>query len=258
MLDPHTGRREALSTWQASMLRLTAFPVVGSRISPEVYWSEMVGVPPDDVTSRPKSGQHQQTGIFEGRRLVLNIQPDRLDWVVTPAMEPSEEPESMPTAGSFAEAYASFERLSLSWLGIAPPITRLAFGAVLIQPVHDRRTGYMEIAKYLPSVKLDPEGSSDFLYQINRPRNALTPFRGLRINRLTKWSVAFFGRFNVDLGKTEITSKGYLFQECACRLELDINTVPEFTEELSKDHVGALFHELVALAKEIADKGDVP
>jgi hypothetical protein len=44
----------------------------------------------------------------------------------------------------------------------------------------------------------------------------------------------------------------------ACRLELDINTLPEFQGELERAQLSSLFHELVDLAVEIANQGDIP
>src|SRR5436190_1193852 len=82
------------------------------------------------------------------------------------------------------------------------PITRLAFGAVLAQPTEDRHSGYVQIAKYLPSIRLDVDGSSDFLFQINRPRPSRVGIENLLINRLARWSVLIFKTFGVTLEKT--------------------------------------------------------
>ncbi len=43
----------------------------------------------------------------------------------------------------------------------------------------------------------------------------------------------------------------------ACRLELDINTAPEFKSALKKTMLSKLFDELVELGMEIAHKGDI-
>jgi hypothetical protein len=44
----------------------------------------------------------------------------------------------------------------------------------------------------------------------------------------------------------------------ACRLELDINTVPEFQGEFERGELSSIFQELVDFAVEIADRGDIP
>jgi len=134
--------------------------------------------------------------------------------------------------------------LMLRWLAGCPPLQRLAFGAVLTRPVDDLLTGYRQISDYLPFVQLDPESSSDFSYQINRPRNS-TVISGLRINRFSRWSVArvFASTFDTQIG---------------CRVELDINTAQEFQGELPQEKLPVIIQELVDLGKEIAENGDIP
>jgi hypothetical protein len=44
----------------------------------------------------------------------------------------------------------------------------------------------------------------------------------------------------------------------ACRLELDISTMPEWEGELPHDGLPEVFRELVDLGQEIAEKGDIP
>lgn len=245
-----------ISAWQVERLRLTAFPPPMTKISQPPWWADLVGYPPETVVSRPKVGLHREEGVFEGRKLFLQIQPERIDWILTPVV-PEEMPETPPSAGPFPDALKSFVNLMERWLEVCLPITRLAFGAVLFQPVADQRAGYVQIAKYLPSLKLDPD-TSDFLYQINRPRDSTSGVPGLRINRLTKWSILLFQGFDVTLAKKELTTVGYAVEESACRLELDINTVPESAAELPRETLPRVSQELVHLGQEIATKGDIP
>src|SRR5208282_50763 len=71
-----------------------------------------------------------------------------------------------------------------------PPAIRLAYGAILLQPVDNRETGYLRLGELASAVKIDPK-SEDFFYQINRPRESTT-LKNMRLNRLSKWSVALF------------------------------------------------------------------
>lgn len=182
--------RPSLGVWQAETMRLTAFPGPAARIAEPTWWADLVGEPPEAKISRPRKGGQQEEGIFEGRKLVLVVEPSRIDWLLIPADHQDGEMGDIPTIGSFPEALDAFSQLMLRWfaLGTCPPVRRLAFGAILLQPVEDRQTGYRQISAYLPSVRLDPEGSSDFSYQINRPRDSTSGISGLRINRLSKWS----------------------------------------------------------------------
>ena len=132
-----------------------------------------------------------------------------------------------------------------------------AFGAVLLRPVENRQAGYQQIAAYLPHVQLDPEGASDFLYQINRPRNSNSGIPDLRINRLSKWSIAASMESTFSFGSTSAAHFPGP-RHFACRLELDINTVPDFRDELAREQLPQIFQELVDLGKEIAKAGDIP
>jgi len=248
------------TVWQVLTLRATAFVPPDAPTLPSEWWAQLVGLPPENVISRPRLGQRQQDGSFEGRKLTLQIQPERIDWMFVPANieRPEELGEGLPSAGSLPDVLGPFCKLILAWIPLAPPVTRLAFGAVLFQPAENRRAGYTQIAGYLPSVKLDPDGSSDFLYQINRTRDSRSGIAGLHINRLTKWSVVLIDHVRVEFKRPGVTTAGSLSLQSACRLELDINTSPEFVEPLPRERLQPLFEELVALGQEIATKGDVP
>jgi hypothetical protein len=143
------------------------------------------------------------------------------------------------------------------WLTVAPPFLRIAYGLILVRPVAGRREGYLELTKYLPAVEIDAENSSDLSYQINRPR-ALTSLTDEKANRLSKWSV---GLLVVDAFAMSAARQGgrrdRVSEEHNCRVELDMNTSAERTEPLPNERVLAVFEELVGLAAEIAEKGDI-
>jgi len=138
-----------------------------------------------------------------------------------------------------------------------PPLRRFAFGAVLFQFVEDREDGYRQISAYLPAVKLDAKGSSDFSYQINRPRDSRSGVPGLQVNRLCRWSVAQLMHAQVSLSDAGV-QKTELGSHFACRLEMDINTSAEFRGELSPEQSKIVFGELLELGAEIAQQGDIP
>ncbi len=174
---------------QAESLRVTAFLGPAAQLSEPTWWSDLIGKPPEIKTTRPGRGELQEAGSFEDWTLTLAIQPSRVDWYLTDHVEKG-KPEGLKVAGPFPDSLNVFLPPMLRWLDMSPPIQRLAFGAVLLQPVKDRQVGYERISSYLPAIRLDPQGSSDLLYQINRPRDSTSGVTGLRINRLSRWSVA--------------------------------------------------------------------
>lgn len=245
-----------LADWLAESFRLTAFLSPSAQIAEQDWWKKLTGEFPDRKTSEPKIGIQQEEGRFKKEQvdgqLILTIHPTRIDWQLIPTLD---VPDSrFPTIGTFTESLDLFLKLMLCWLENAPSIQRLAFGTILSKPVNSSKEGHEWVSSYLP-FNLD-EDSSDFLYQINRPRksaSAETP--DLLINRLSKWSVSLLTSFAFDPSKLEqyITKPPQFF----VRLELDINTTPDFSGELSLENLPHVFQELVKFGREIASEGDI-
>lgn len=247
---------KADETWIAESLRLTVFSIPGTVLGESAWWNSLLNEPSEINTTRP---QYQDEGPFENGRLTLTVKANRVDWTYTPDLRKLEE--GLPSIGPFAEALDKFSGLMRRWLENSPPIKRLAFGAVLLQSAQDRITGYDAISKYLPAIKLDGRTSSDFVYQINRPRDSRIGIQGLKVNRVSKWSVMRMQRLQVEIQSGESQATPMVIpheKNSACRLELDINTSPEFSGDIPKQYLVSLFEELVSLGREIASKGDIP
>jgi hypothetical protein len=252
------GNLPPLDAWQAETMRVTVFPTEVVPVEPSVWWDEVVGVPPETVVARPKVGQFQARGDFEGRQLILQVQPGRVEWILGPLAKAADDEESvLPSLGPFPEVLQSLSKVVVPWLPQAPALQRFAFGAIVMQPVNTVHAGYALLQKYLGSyVRLDPE-SSDFFYQINRRRPSRT-IAALHLNRLTKWSVQTVRRMTMTLGAEGGAVTRALGEDAACRLELDINTAPDFAGVLPAEQLTALLKELTDLGREIAQRGDIP
>jgi hypothetical protein len=251
--------RPPITAWQAESLRLTLFPARTAQTAEQTWWNDLFGEPPEVRNSRLKIGEQREEGPFEEGKLILAVQPGRVDWRFTVA-EKGVNVGEVRKIGPFLGSLDKFSKLMLDWfeLGTCPATRRLAFGAVLVIPAKDRQEGYRQISAYLP-YDLDPEGSSDFLYQINRPRDSKTGIAGLRIHRLSKWSVATIYWMESELFFGLASALHFQGpQVFACRLELDINTVPDLKNELVQEQLPEVFRELLELGKEIAREGDVP
>jgi len=252
--------RPGLSAWQAESLRLTAFPAEGA--SPQQLaewpgWEATLGNPPENSATRERGQLIREDGAFEVNWLSFTRQPARLEWVFQPSFDPSQETMVLPSLGSFVEVFPPFQEAMVRWLAVAPPLDRLAFGAVLSLPVTQREAAYDILGAMLP-VHLDPATSRDFMYQINRPRaSASHGVENLEINRLSKWGCVRFAIVKMTIaGGAQSLSQSD--PDYCCRLELDINTPAEYPGALpSEGHTG-LFRELVGMACEIAQEGDVP
>ena len=239
--------------WKAQVLRLTAFTNKTIQIPEPSWWFNLVGEAPDQKFSKPKVGALLEEGKYQAGKLVLNMAPSRIDWFYTVADEQIAL-ESITSLGMFGECVDQFAPVMNRWLSeMCPSIQRLAFGAVVFQPVENHQVGYTQLATYLPCVKLDPD-SSDFMYQINRPRDTRTGIQGLKINRLSKWGVMKLLLHIMTPTQAMLTDPGLL----GCRLEMDVNTAPDYPDDLPGARLSEIFHELVSFSKEITDKGDTP
>ncbi|MBI5747049.1 MAG: hypothetical protein HZA13_08610 [Nitrospirae bacterium] len=248
-----TSKSRVVNKWETELLRLTAFLSPEAKITGQAWWKDLVGDSPERII-QSKIGGQQEEGLFEDRRLILSVGPSRIDWILATKQE---EEEIIPLLGGFDGVIDPFLGLMRRWLEKCPQLLRLAFGSVLLQLVNDRESGYRQLSKYLSSVKLNPKNSFDFLYQINRPRDSDLGVENLRINRLTKWSVASWKLAQMSIGHKSINYP--IGQErFACRLELDINTMADYPDELPEKKLPQIFQELVDLGKEIAIKGDIP
>ena len=253
----NTSSKNNLNEWYVDLLRFTGFPTPDFQIQEPTWWQYIVGEPSETKVFHPRKGQFQDKGIFREGELILKIEPFRIDWIYR--VIKSEVDQIKSSLGLLSEASTSFNDSIKKWFEVDnfPTLQRVAFGAFLIQPVEDRKSGYEVISKYLiNSVKLDPESSSDFLYQINRPRDSKLNFPELKINRLTKWSVQTYKHFGVAVGEESKTV--YESEESfACRLELDINTIMNIKNRFNSADSRNIFNELINLGLEIAEKGDI-
>lgn len=241
------------SVWQVQLLRVTAFIKDNDRAKEENWWASLFGEPSETRTVRSKEGLFQDEGTFGEGRLILAARSGRVDWTwsVSPIVPIPESP-TIPSLGTLVETSNTLcERMNV-WLDLAPSLTRLAFAAVLDQPVAEKEEAYRLLQQYLSAVQLSPDSSSDFLYQINRPVASKT-LPGHKINRLNKWAT-------LKITITGIRNDETLLQKelKVIRLEVDVNTAPEKDMQIPKEKGKDILRELANLAQELATKGDQP
>jgi len=235
-------------------VRLTSFPGDEYTLANQSWWEHVVGELPESKTVQPKSGVEIEEGPFRNGNLVLAVHPIRIDWRYVPFEEMKERPVQFPNIGESEEAIETFARSMKHWFDspYIPTIKRLAFGATLLQPVDSREAGYELLSQYL-RIPIDTERSSDFMYQINKRRASSLDIPELIINRLSRWSVA--SRNVAQVTQARVVQ---LPVRLACRLELDINTVPEYERALPIKSLSSLLDELIKLGIEIAQQGTIP
>ena len=116
--------------WLAENARLTAF-TLGAAGSPK-QWKSVFGAEPDQIAMHPGAPKIEG-GLIDGARWMLSQQPGRVDIIVGPDIPPI-PPGDLITVGGFIEVVDALLSTAEAFLP-EPPITRVAFGIVLIRPV---------------------------------------------------------------------------------------------------------------------------
>lgn len=251
-----------VTEWQVQSARVTTFFLGGENPDPSGFWDRVVGTDPDEEHKFASSGQFHQIGIFGEWQLQLSIQPERLDWTISIPVRSKDSQDILDASLSGRPLDSAFDvinDLGVKWMEICPATRRLALGAVLVQPVEDRKSGYSRLSEYLRGVEIDAVNSTDLNYQINRPRQS-NVLPGLTLNRLSKWGVVVAGllRMAVTPGDRITPRTSMEHGSSAMRLELDLSTDGNRTDELPNSDLPSLLKELIDLGKEIAASGDVP
>lgn len=246
--------------WQVEQLRCTAFLLPLFDVSVEPVFRTLAESDPLQVSENRQQAIETAGGSLDGFKLEVVKVPGRLD-IILHSKEESIAPSGVAVLGSWIEIVSLFSSRVLGWLRSEPQLQRLALGAIVLDEVRDRMTGYKVLNELLPKIDIDVQHSSDFFYQINRPR--LATFNGgpsLKINRLSKWSVAAVVTQRFTLSTQEPLQRptnlvGSL--QNYCRAELDLSTDAEIPE-LPAAHIEAIWEKFVDFAREILLKGDIP
>lgn len=244
--------------WEVETIRMTAFFNELFAIDDKVdWWSEATGESPEESTLRPKDDLFQVSGAYEDGSLKLQVNPVRVDWLYSGVLKETQQSGAFVSFRDLHPVLDRFQKIISNWFerSTIPPINRIAFGVVLISPVEGRVEGYKVLDSLLP-VEISPEDSSDFMYQINRPRPSAS-VAGMLINRLSKWSVAV--RESMQLAVAPDTAQLVRTGETAhaLRLELDINTSGSHEGKFPKESSLSIFRELIDLGIEISQRGDI-
>ncbi|MCZ7648639.1 MAG: hypothetical protein M5U26_25830 [Planctomycetota bacterium] len=255
----NSGDAETTPKWIAKLLRFTAF--LSDSIEPpslQSWWSKVSNLPKSDQLVR-QQGQFHEIGQIGEETLALQWQAGRVDWLL---INSNESQSGEVTA--WKDSIEKFSSIADQYLKLAecPSSIRIAVGCVVEVPVSNRKAGY-EIIKELVKgyVKLDVEGSSDFIYQINRKRKSQVK-DGLGINRVAKWLVPVEIPMSVQLpilpfGNIKSLSATEGKPRFAARQEFDINTAQENTELLNPELQKNLVKELLGFVEEMILHGDI-
>jgi hypothetical protein len=246
--------------WQAEQLRCTSFLSPLFEVSAESAFRTFAGGEPANVSENRQRSLQEASGTFKSFKVTVVKTPGRIDMVLSSNEEPA--PSAISILGPWAEMRTLFEEGVKRWIESQPKLQRLALGVVVLNEVKDgHAAGYKILNALLPKVDIDIEHSSDFFYQINRPRLVTFDEKlSLKINRLSKWSVMALFSQSLRLSPTGLAQKLSSADASVrfyLRAELDLSTDSEVLE-LPPAHLHAIWKQLVDLANELLLKGDIP
>lgn len=260
MSDPSTGATDG-APWELQSVQLNLFPVdFAKALSAEQNWVEAItGESPESNRKKlERVDKVEVKGPAGTERVIqLTIGAGKINWleIAPPVLNPEEPIDRVPTLGAYAAVRDRFMSMMTGWLPSCPLVWRVGFGAFLARPATSHAHAYQQLQDYLPFLQLDPEGSSDLIYRINRRRDSkIVP--GLPLNRLVKWAALKieFGA-SVEVPGAPPTQFGESIV-WASTAELDINSSPAHSGPLDATILPALIGELVSLGTEIACRGD--
>lgn len=243
--------------WDVEGLRVSIFhQTIGVPFSQAGLWAKVTGNEPESVNSRPQQGVTRVVGRVGENNLILASENDRIDWLVLPIANPTQQVSPVLTLKGTDNTLPILQGAVKRSLEAIPVVLRLAFGPTLVREVSDLKQGIKQLSAYLPNIDFGSLEGIDFVYQVNRRRRSVSVSH-VQINRLARWSTEQIGGIELRVTQSEqphLRSTGNNFTR---KLHLDINTTPT-PSAISNDKIPALFGELVTLADELAIKGDVP
>lgn len=251
-MNKEPSPKNALREWLAESFRLTLFPGTDKIETATSLWPQELAEIEEQV-SRGRSKETEIIGAFDSGKLVLRTNPERIDCLFLTDINKEYTEFPFPTLGILPDKLEVFQSVTSHILKSHTAANRIAFGTITNLPVSDRVKGYETISTYLP-FDVDGNSAEDFSYSINRPRQHPVDSRIIKINRLTKWSVALLQFVQVKVADATLHTPTALGKWSACRMEFDINTDPDNQEPLV---ISALLPILMNQAIEIVEKGDI-
>jgi hypothetical protein len=229
--------------WQTESMRITFFRKMPDDLRNVGLWKKMVGAEPEKQTSLIAGSVFIDEGIWDNLRLYVVSTPDRVDVLIHGASIA----QQLPNCGSFIEVTEKLHSVCVD--EFYEGCTRIAFGAVLLNPAQSVADAYGITSSFLPHVGLI-EGGKDFAYQINIPAISST-IANMEINRLSKWNSIIAKFASVDVASA-LSNQKELY---AARLELDISTSNTNAEVFHPENARKVVLELIDYSKPVLEGG---
>ena len=243
-----------IDQWIATNVRLTFFPEASGKIDWAPVWSALVGdVEPLSINDNRSNDTLVISGPYEEESLRIIISNNKCDIILSPRIV---DPvmELPPNLGLFSERLELFSpwMAQLTTSEYIPNVTRIAFGANLVQVYDSEGDSLKALKKYLQKLDFAGMSTNDLLYQVNRPHIS-TIIPELVLNRLSTWRQVQQAILRINTGHVDETHTRSVF---VVQLTLDMSTDITRVKSLPPKSVHAVFLELVEKGVWISQNGD--
>jgi hypothetical protein len=240
-------------SWDVSLLRISVF-CTGNPTASDDLWRLLTGQQEAENRAAVPGGR-RFSGKFAGGLLTLTNAGPRLDLVLQAADSESGELR-LPAIEAWTSLRGPFTQMSIQLLSsLDVSIVRVAFGCVFLAKKDTLEDCYRELKELLKSVNVDPSKMRDLHYRVNWQRDSkVVP---IKLNRLTTWASMRLSTTLLQITGDKVAVSGADGDQFAIRLECDHNTDAGNREPFEPSKLGSIFEELVKLAAENADKGEI-
>jgi hypothetical protein len=241
--------------WTTETLRLSLFLRENPKLSVG-DWKAITGQD-EPQTMQTLATRKSLIGPFQGGFLNVSTLGPRIDAIILPK-SPSETIEEgyVPTIGPWPGACADYVAATSPWLAALDyQIHRIAFSGSLLAKGDSLPDVYTHLLGLLKSVRGDPERMREVIYRVSWPKESKV-IDGMTLHRITTWAALQIQlQLVVQTGLRSTTTGAGATH--VIRFEFDHSTDSERTEPFDRAQLVPIYGELVALASENAEQGEV-
>jgi hypothetical protein len=230
------------------------FPLADTALT-LVPFLDVAGFAPTQITDRKPQQTRVEAGSNDAFAITLTTSPQRADIVISPKASTA-PPTVFQFLGSIDDAMRDVLQLGLRWLPTPPDVHRVAIGLVVGKVASSKREAVSLLLEKSPAIAKSADDLLEFELITNRPRKSrVAP--DILLNRYARWQVVQTHVFEEAKVEGSVASVVVAKALDVARALIDVSTLVT-NSRVRAEFVVPLFREMCELAREIADKGDVP
>ena len=244
--------------WHAASLRVSLFTRTAPKLA-DADWEKLTGQEEAESRNAVVGGGRVFGGSALGGYLTLANPGPRIDCILNPpqAIEALNE-RRIATLGRWSDSLEVFRNATSQWIPqLDIEIVRIAFGCTLLWESENREEAYSRLAGLIKSATVTPK-MHDFFFRVNwRVESRVAD--GLEYNRLVSFSAVKVGQATYTLvgaSPPKVDIEPQLTADFV-RLDMDHNTPQEEQKAFDREQAVSIYRELMWLADQNAEVGEV-